>query len=216
MNFGVLGTGIVGRTVASKLVELGHEVTMGSRAAGNESAVGWAAETGERAHDGDFAAAASFGEVVVNATAGTASLEVLRAAGAESLAGKVVIDIANPLDFSKGMPPVLAVCNDDSLGERIQREFADARVVKTLNTVNAEVMVDPVLVGGETDIFVCGDDEDAKAQVTGLLGDFGWSSVVDLGDITAARGTEMYLALWLRLFAAKGTGHLNVKVISKA
>ncbi|MDQ3587594.1 MAG: NAD(P)-binding domain-containing protein [Actinomycetota bacterium] len=216
MRFGVLGTGVVGRTIATKLVGLGHEVWMGSRVAGNESASAWAAESGDAASEGDFAAAAGFGEVVVNATAGTASLEVLRAVGAEVLAGKVLIDVANALDFSRGMPPVLAFCNDDSLGERIQREFAEARVVKTLNTVNAEVMVDPALAGGETDVFVCGDDEEAKAQVTGLLGDFGWGSVVDLGDITAARGAEMYLPLWLRLFGAKGTGHLNVKVVSAA
>lgn len=200
MRFGVLGTGTVGRTVAGKLVELGHEVRIGSRTAGDDVV--------------EFGDAAAFGEVVVNATAGGASVEALRSAGADNLAGKVLIDIANPLDFSQGMPPILAFCNDTSLGERIQAEFPDARVVKTLNTVNADVMVDPSLAGGDTTIFVCGDDTEAKGEVTDLLGDFGWTGVLDLGGIGAARGTEMYLMLWLRLWQATGTGHLNVKVVS--
>ena len=200
MRFGVLGTGTVGRTLAGKLAELGHEVRIGSRTAGEDAV--------------EFADAAAFGEVVVNATAGGASVDALRSAGAENLAGKLLIDVANPLDSSQGMPPVLAFCNDDSLGERLQAEFPDARVVKTLNTVNAEVMVDPSLAGGDTDVFVCGNDADAKRQVTELLGDFGWSRVLDLGDITSARGPEMYLALWLRLWQATGTGHLNVKVVT--
>jgi 8-hydroxy-5-deazaflavin:NADPH oxidoreductase len=140
MKLAVLGTGIVGATIASKLVALGHEVRMGSRTTGNERAVAWAEEAGAGASEGTFADAATFGEVVFNCTAGTASLEALSAAGEENLAGKVLVDVANPLDFSQGMPPTLAVCNTDSLGEQIQRAFPDARVVKTLNTVNAEVM----------------------------------------------------------------------------
>jgi len=200
MRFGVLGTGTVGRTVAGKLAELGHEVRIGSRTAGEDTV--------------EFADAAAFGEVVVNATSGQHSVEALRSAGAESLGGKVLIDIANPLDFSQGMPPVLAFCNDDSLAERIQSEFPDLRVVKTLNTVNADVMVDPSLVGEETDMFVAGDDEGAKGEVTDLLRDFGWKRILDLGDVTGARGMEMYLPLWLRLWQASGTGHLNVKVVS--
>jgi predicted dinucleotide-binding enzyme len=201
MRFGVMGTGMVGRTVAGKLVELGHEVRIGSRTAGDDTVA--------------FADAAAFGEVVVNATSGAHSVEALRLAGAENLAGKLLIDIANPLDFSQGMPPVLAFCNDDSLAERIQAEFPDVRVVKTLNTVNADVMVDPAIVGEDTDMFVAGNDEDAKAQVTELLRDFGWNRILDLGDVTAARGMEMYLPLWLRLWGATGTGHLNVKVVAE-
>jgi predicted dinucleotide-binding enzyme len=215
MKLGVLGTGGVGRTLATKLVELGHEVKMGSRTAGNEAAVEWASGAGERASEGTFADAASFGEVVLNATAGAASLDALSAAGGGNLAGKLLIDVSNPLDFSAGMPPTLTVCNDDSLGERIQRAFPDARVVKTLNTVNSDVMVDPSIVPEETTMFVSGNDGAAKAQVAELLQSFGWSSerIMDLGDIGAARGQEMYLPLWLRLYGAAGTGHLNIRVV---
>ena len=216
MRLGVLGTGTVGQALAAKLVELGHEVRMGSRQAGNEKAVEWVNATGERASEGDFADAAAFGEAVINATAGAASLEALRAAGAENLAGKVLIDVANPLDFSQGMPPTLTVCNTDSLAEQIQREFPDARVVKTLNTMNAGVMVEPALVAGSHNVFVCGDDDGAKDHVRDMLESFGWAAndIMDLGPLTAARGTEMYLALWLYLWQAAGTSQLNVKVLS--
>jgi predicted dinucleotide-binding enzyme len=200
MRFGVLGTGTVGRTLAGKLAELGHEVQIGSRTAGEDTV--------------EFAEAAAFGEVVVNATSGAHSLEALRSAGVESLDGKLLIDVANALDFSQGMPPILAFCNDTSLGERIQDEFPGARVVKTLNTVNAGVMVDPAQVGDDTDVFVCGNDDGAKEEVTHLLEDFGWKRILDLGDITAARAVEMYLILWLRLFQTTGTPHVNVKVVA--
>ena len=215
MRFGVLGTGTVGQTLATKLADLGHEVTMGSRQAGNEKAVEWAQRAG--GSEGSFADAAAAAEMVVNATAGAASLEALRAAGAENLEGKVLMDVSNPLDFSQGMPPRLTVANDDSLGEQIQREFPGARVVKSLNTVNADVMVQPRIVAGSHNIFMAGDDDAAKAQVGELLQSFGWGAddILDLGDITAARGLEMYLPLWLRLYGAKGTGHLNVKVVSE-
>jgi hypothetical protein len=216
MRIGVLGTGTVGCTLGSALVEGGHDVRMGSRSAGNESAVAWVAEAGGRASEGTFADAAGFGELVVNATAGAASLEALDAAGGEQLAGKVLVDVSNPLDFSAGMPPTLTVCNDDSLGERIQRAFADVHVVKTLNTVTAAVMVQPGLVPGRHTLFVCGDDAGAKAQVGELLQGFGWpaDAILDLGDITAARAMEMYLPLWLRLYGATGTPILNVDVRS--
>jgi predicted dinucleotide-binding enzyme len=214
MRIGVLGTGIAGRTLAKALLSNGHEVRLGSRTAGNEAAVAWAAEIGGPASEGTFADAAGFGELVINATAGAASLEALNLAGAEQLAGKVLIDVSNPLDFSRGMPPTLTVCNDDSLGEQIQRAFADVRVVKTLNTVTAAVMVQPTLVPGTHTIFVAGDDAAAKAQTGELLQDFGWpaESILDLGDITAARAMEMYLPLWLRLYGATGTAVLNVEV----
>jgi predicted dinucleotide-binding enzyme len=214
MHIGVLGTGIVGRTLAQALVDHGHEVRMGSRAAGNEKAVAWADESGPLASEGSFADAAAFGELAFNATAGSASLEALDAAGAEQLAGKVLIDVANPLDFSQGMPPTLTVCNDDSLAEQIQRAHPEVRVVKALNTLTAALMVAPELVPGQHTVFICGDDDDAKEQATVLLEDLGWpaSSILDLGDITAARGMEMYLPLWLRLYAAKGTALLNVEV----
>jgi len=215
MRIGVLGTGIVARTLGSALLSNGHEVRLGSRAAGNEAAVAWAqAIAGGPASEGTFADAAGFGELLINATAGAASLDALAMAGPEQLAGKVLVDVSNPLDFSRGMPPTLTVCNDDSLGEQIQAAYADMRVVKSLNTVTASVMVDPALVPGTHTIFVAGDDAGAKAEAGGLLQEFGWpaSSILDLGDITAARGMEMYLPLWLRLWGATGTGVLNVEV----
>ena len=206
---------MVGRTIATKLVELGHEVTMGSRTADNESAAAWVAEAGERAGQGTFADTAAFGEIVFNCTAGVASLEALASIPAADLGGKVLVDVSNPLDFSGGMPPALSVCNDDSLAEQIQRAAPDARVVKTLNTVNALVMVDPGRVPGEHDLFVCGNDDDARATVVELLESFGWprERVVDLGDITGARAMEMYLPLWLRLFGTLGTSDVNVRVV---
>jgi predicted dinucleotide-binding enzyme len=200
MRVGVLGTGTVGRTLAGKLRELGHEVQVGSREAGDDKVT--------------FADAAESAELVINATAGGVSLDALRLAGAGNLAGKVLIDVSNPLDFSKGMPPTLAVCNHDCVAEQIQREFPDARVVKSLNTVTAALMVDPAAVPGDHSMFVSGDDDGAKSQVTELLGELGWPAerVIDLGGIDAARGQEMYLPLWLRLFGAAGTPMVNVEL----
>jgi hypothetical protein len=217
-TFAVLGTGAVGQAVAGKLVSLGHQVTMGSRTAGNANAMAWAADAGDGARQGSFADAAALGDIVVNATSGLGSLAALQAAGADNLADKLVIDIANPLDFSGGFPPVLSVANDDSLGEQIQREFPDARVVKALNTVTADVMVDPSRVPGRHTVFVSGDDSAAKEEVSGLLQSFGWPAddVLDLGDITTARGTEMYMALWVRLYGAIGSLHFNIAVVRGA
>ncbi len=215
MRIAVLGTGAVGQTLGSALLANGHEVRMGSRTAGGEKAVAWAEATGGGpASEGTFADAAGFGELVFNATAGTASLEALQAAGAEQLAGKVLIDVSNPLDFSNGMPPTLSVCNDDSLGESIQRAFPDVRVVKALNTVTAAVMVAPAAVPGSHTLLMCGDDAAAKQQAAVLLQELGWSAeaILDLGDIGGARGMEMYLPLWLRLWSASGTPMLNVEV----
>jgi 8-hydroxy-5-deazaflavin:NADPH oxidoreductase len=170
---------------------------------------------GEGASQGSFVDAAGFGELVINATAGAASLAALEAAGAANLAGKVLVDLANPLDGSQGMPPILSVCNTDSLGEQIQRAFPEARVVKTLNTMNCTVMVDPGVLPGSHTVFVCGDDEEAKAEVRALLAEFGWPAedMLDLGGISSARGVEMYLPLWIRLWTATGTGQLNIKVV---
>lgn len=214
MRIAVFGTGSVGRTIATKLVELGHEVAMGSRSADSEGLREWLAEAGEGARGGTFAAAADGAELLFNCTAGGASLEALAAAGAERLAGKVLIDVSNPLDFSGGMPPVLSVCNDDSLGERIQAAFPKAKVVKALNTVNARLMTDPGRLPGAHNVFVCGEDGGAKATAGELLRSFGWprESIVDLGGIEAARGTEMYLPLWLRLMGALGTAEFNIQL----
>ncbi len=214
MRIGVLGTGVVGRTIAGKLVELGHEVTMGSRSATGEALVAWVEEAGEGAGGGTFADAAAEAELVFNCTSGTASLAALEAAGAENLAGKTVVDVANALDFSQGTPPTLSICNDDSLGERIQAGFPEAKVVKSLNTVNSAVMVDPGRVPGDHNVFVCGEDEAAKAQVVALLQAFGWprDAIVDLGGIDAARGVEMYLPLWLRLYGTLGVPDFNISI----
>lgn len=214
MRIGVLGTGMVGKTIGTKLVDLGHEVRMGSRTAGNEKATAWVADVGEGASEGNFAAAAAHGELVFNCTAGAGSLDALDAAGERNLAGKLLVDVANPLDHSQGMPPSLLIANTDSLGERIQAAFPAARVVKALNTMNCEVMVDPARIPGDHAVFICGDDAGAKDQLTELLGAFGWPAerVIDLGDISAARGAEMYLPLWLRIMAALGTPHFNIAI----
>ena len=213
MKLGILGTGVVGQTIGTKLVSLGHDVKMGARAAANEKAEKWVKDTGARATHGTFADAAAFGEIVFNCTSGMASLDALRQAGARNLDGKILIDVANPLDFSKGMPPTLSVCNTDSLGEQIQRAFPGARVVKTLNTMNTSVMVDPRLVPGDSDVFLSGNDAAAKAQVTEILKSwFGWRSVIDLGDITTARGTEMLLPIWLRLWGTFKTPNINFHI----
>jgi 8-hydroxy-5-deazaflavin:NADPH oxidoreductase len=213
MKIGVLGTGGVGVTIATALVDAGQDVRMGSRSAGNPKAVAWVATHGASASEGSFADAAAFGETVFNCTAGSASLAALRAAGAANLTGKILVDLANPLDFSKGMPPVLTVCNTDSLGEQIQREFPGARVVKTLNTVNATLMANPSIVPGQHQIFVSGDDAAAKEQVRIWLADwFGWGNdnILDLGGIDTARGTEMYLAFWIRAMVALETPLFNI------
>ena len=215
MKIGILGTGVVGQTIASKLCALGHDVKMGARQSNNENAVTWTRQAGDRASQGSFADAAGFGEVVFNFTSGAGSLEALRAAGPERLGGKLLLDLSNPLDFSKGMPPSLLVCNTDSLGEQIQRAFPATKVVKTLNTVTASLMVDPGRVGqGEHDIFVSGDDAGAKARVTEILrGWFGWKNVIDLGDMSTARGTEAYLLFWIRLWGAVGSPEFNVRLV---
>lgn len=215
MKIGILGTGMVGETVGGKLVALGHEVRMGSRTANNEKAVAWTKKAGARASQGTFADAAAFGEILFNCTSGVGSIDALKAAGHENLRGKVLVDIANPLDFSKGMPPTLFAGNTDSLGERVQAAFPDSRVVKTLNTVAADVMVNPAKVnGGDHDMFVSGNDAAAKATVGEFLKtQFGWKNVHDLGDITTARGTECYLPLWIRLWGALKTPNFNVKIV---
>lgn len=214
MKIGILGTGMVGNTIASKLVALGHEVMMGSRTANNEKARAWVAQTGGRARAGTFADAAAFGEMIWVCTSGAGTIEAVHSAGPANLDGKIVVDVTNPLDFSRGMPPRLSVANDDSLGEQIQRAAPGARVVKALNTINCNVMVDAGRIAGDHDAFVAGNDADAKARVTEILRrDFGWRHVIDLGDISGARATEMYLPLWLRLYGALGSADFNVHVV---
>jgi len=225
MKIAVLGTGSVGRTVAAGLADLGHEVVVGTRDPeatlarsepdfmGNPPFAAW--------HDEHpaiglttFAEAAAPSELVVHATGGAGALDALTLAGAPNLAGKVLLDISNPLDASQGFPPTLFVKDTDSLAEQIQRAFPEARVVKTLNTMTAAVMVDPGRVGGgDHSTFVSGDDADAKRTVIDLLGSMGHTDVIDLGDLSTARGAEMYLPLWLRLMGALGTPFFNIKVV---
>ena len=224
MKIAVLGTGTVGRAIAQRLSGLGHDVVVGTRdpestlARSETDAMGtgpfrdFAAAHPQIRLD-TFAKAAEHGELVVNATGGTAALPALQAAGADALASKVLIDISNPLDFSQGFPPTLFVKDTDSLGEQIQREFPGARVVKTLNTLGADLMVHPDQLGAESTVFVSGDDSDAKATVIELLHSFGHTDVIDLGDLSTARGTEMLLPIWLRLMGALGTGRFNFKIV---
>lgn len=221
----VLGTGVVAQTIAEKLTSLNYEVMMGTRDV--------AATMAKTANDnfgrppfkdwqnqhpqirlGTFAEEAAFGEFIINATNGGGSLEALEMAGKDSLAGKLVLDIANPLDFSKGMPPSLFVCNTDSLGEQLQNAFPEAKVVKSLNTMNANLMVNPALVPGDHNVFVSGNDSSAKAVAAKLLSEFGWpeKNIIDMGDITTARGTEMLLPIWLRLYGALKTPMFNFSI----
>ncbi len=225
MHIAVLGTGMVGQTIAARLDALGHDVTIGTRspqatlartepdAMGNAGFGAWAAEH-PAITVATFEQAAAAAELVVNATGGGVSLEALEAAGADNLAGKVLVDIANPLDFSQGMPPTLFVKDTDSLGEQIQRAFPATKVVKTLNTMNAYLMADPKqLADGDHSVFVSGDDAGAKETVTELLTSMGHTDVIDLGDISTARGTEMILPVWLRLWGSLGTPAFNFKVV---
>ena len=214
MKIGILGTGMVGKAIGTKLVQLGHNVKMGSRTANNEKAGEWVKTSGANASQGTFADAAAFGELLFNCTSGMASIDALKLAGAENMNGKVLIDISNPLDFSRGMPPTLTVCNSDSLGEQIQRAYSQVKVVKTLNTVNCNIMVKPSLVPGSHDVFVSGNDAGAKAKATDILKNwFGWKTVIDLGDITTARGTEMMMAIWIRLMGTFQSPNFNYKIV---
>ena len=214
MKFGVLGTGVVGQTIGSKLVHLGHDVMMGSRDASNPKAVEWANNEGSpRALYGTFANAAAHGEIVFNCTLGVASLEALYQAGADNLKGKILIDTANPIDYSTDEWS-LTVCNTDSLGEQIQRAFPEARVVKTLNTINCNVMVEPNKLSERTDVFVSGNDPEARKTVSKLLHDFGWISVIDLGDIITSRSVEMYIVLWRNFRHVVDSYRFNIKLVS--
>jgi predicted dinucleotide-binding enzyme len=213
MKIAIFGTGIVGNSIATKLVKLGHDVKMGSRTPDNAKAAEWVKANGAHASQGTYAEAAAFGELLFNCTAGAGSVAAVEAAGARNLAGKVLVDVSNPLDFSKGMPPSLTVCNTDSLAEQIQRAVPDVKVVKALNTMTANLMVDPTLVKGEHDVFLCGNDAGAKGQVTEILKSwFGWKHVVDLGDLTAARGQEMFVIFWVRLYGSLQSPMFNLHV----
>lgn len=226
MQIGILGTGVVGQTLAAALAGKGHAVTIGTRDPAGTIArdkgtqfnpmpfKDWQ-KSNPKVKLATFADAARVGEVVMNATSGSGAMPALQAAGADALGDRIMLDISNPLDFSRGFPPTLSICNDDSLGEQIQRAFPRLRVVKTLNTVTAAVMVNPAVVnGGDHTLFISGNDAEAKARVKRWLGEwFGWRDPIDLGDITTARGTEMLLPLWLRLMGVLGSPMFQLKVV---
>ena len=216
MKIAVLGTGMVGNAIRTKLVKTDHQIMMGSREAKSAAGQEWLRSVDGKAKIGTFADAAAFGEIVFDCTSGANALPALRQAGAVNLSGKILIQVGNPLDTSKGMPPTLTICNTDSLGEQVQREFPGVRVVKALNTVNCDIMINPSRVPGDHDLFICGNDAAAKREVTDRLCEwFGWKAgnVIDLGDISNSRGTEMFLALWVRLWGTLGTPHFNIHVV---
>jgi 8-hydroxy-5-deazaflavin:NADPH oxidoreductase len=226
MNLGILGTGMVAKTIAGKLASLGHTVKLGTRdvnatlardkpdMAGGPPLRTWL-ETQPNASLVTHADAAKHGEIVFVALSGDGAVPGIQSAGADALAGKILVDISNPLDFSRGFPPSLSVCNTDSLGEQLQRALPNTKVVKTLNTVSAPLMVNPqMLAGGDHSMVMCGNDAGAKTEVTRILTEwFGWKDVVDIGDITNARGTEMWLPLWVRLYGALKTPMFNMKLV---
>lgn len=225
MNITILGTGIVGKTIAAQLIALGHDVTIGTRnvestlnredkdAYGNAPFKKWY-EQNANIKLKAFKEAAIDSDLIFNCTGGQVSLATLESIGSEILNDKVLIDVANPLDFSQGMPPSLSPVNTDSLGEQIQTRFPNLKVVKTLNTMNANLMVDPSLINGDHNVFVCGNDEEAKSTTKELLQSFGWNRnlILDLGDISNARGTEMLLPIWLRLWSTLGTTEFNFHI----
>ncbi len=216
MKIAVLGTGIVGQTIGSKLIELGHQVKMGSRSSDNPKGLEWVAKQGPSAQLGNFSDASQFGEIIFNCTKGVESVAILKTIPAEFLAHKIMIDLTNPLDFSQGMPPTLSICNTQSLGEDIQANFPELKVVKTLNTMWCGLMVNPKMIGnGNHENFICGNDPEAKTQVIDLLKTFGWNAenIRDLGPISSSRGTEMVLPLWIRLYGVMGTGAFNFRII---
>jgi len=213
MKIGILGTGIVGTTIGTKLVQLGHEVKMGSRTAGNQKALEWVKNNGSKATQGTFSDSAGFGDIVFNCTSGKHVIDALKLADEKNLKGKILIDVSNPLDFSDGTL-LLTVCNTDSLGEQIQRTFPDAKVVKTLNTVNCNVMVKPSLISGDHCLFISGNDPAAKAEATKILKEwFEWKSVIDLGDISGARAQEMLLPLWVKLMGIYNSPNFNFRIV---
>lgn len=228
MKISVLGTGAVGQTIASKMIALGHNVFMASRNVQEAktrskpspmtgtSFTDWLKDNSS-VNLVDYTALPADTDIFVNCTQGEGSIPSLKAIGKEKLKGKVVLDIANPLDFSKGMPPSLSVCNTDSLAEQIQREFPETKIVKSLNTMNCNIMMNPAIVPGDHNVFLSGNDAGAKKEVASLLINVGWkeSNIIDLGDISTARGTEMILPIWLRLWGALGTADFNFHIAKR-
>jgi predicted dinucleotide-binding enzyme len=221
MKIGIIGSGVVGQTLGAKLVALGHDVVLGTRDPQKldekknmaVSLKEWLTQVQNKAKVATFKDAATHGEILINATHGQIAVEALKLAEANKVGGKVLIDTANELDFSKGMPPAVLASQERSVAENIQKAFPNLKVVKTLNTIAAPIMINPqTLKGGDHTIFMAGNDKEAKAKVADLLKSFGWSDILDLGDISNARGPEMYLAMWVRLYGSLQNGMINIKV----
>jgi 8-hydroxy-5-deazaflavin:NADPH oxidoreductase len=211
MKIGILGTGMVGETLGTKFAQLGHQVKMGSRTANNESAAKWAKAAGANASQGTFNDAAAFGEMAFICLKGAVFLDVAKTLNPSALGGKVLVDVSNPLEFSNGSM-TLSICNTSSLGEEVQKAVPSAKVVKTLNTVNCGVMVDPAK-GGNPTMFLCGNDADAKKKVTDFLKSMGWRDIIDIGDITKSRGTETLMHLWMNLYGLFGNPNFGWKIV---
>lgn len=214
MKIAIFGTGDVGRALGNGFISRGHEVKMGSRDARNEKALAWAAEAGARASTGTFEEAAKFGEVAVLATLWAGTESALRLAGPENLANKAVIDATNPLVFAPGAPPALALGHTDSGGEQVQRWLPSAHVVKAFNIVGNAHMVDPKFEGGPPDMFICGNDADAKKTVTGFLTAFDWETI-DIGGIEGARLLEPMCILWVLYGIRGGSWNHAFKLLRK-
>ena len=217
MKYAVLGTGMVGHTLANKLAALGHEVRMGARTKDNAKATAWAEKTGGTASHGGFAEVSTWADRVIFAVNGANIVEVADAVSDGAVMGKTVIDVTNPLDLSQGMPPTLVpeLSNTTSAGESLQSRLPSAKVVKTLNTMNHQIMVDPGKVPGAHDVFLCSDHEDAKKDVVAMLAEFGWLDPIDLGPLAAARGTEGMMPFWLRMWGAVGHADFNYRIVTR-
>ncbi len=222
MKIAILGTGSVGQTYASKLIELGHEVMMGTRnpdeTRKKEKFLEWHTAN-SKVQLATFADTVAFGELIVNALQGAATIDVVKSTSSSLFDAKILMDVSNPLDSSKGFPPTLleGLNNTHSLSEEIQKTLPNAKVVKTLSTMWCGIMVNPKLIAnGDHNAFIAGNDTEAKAKVKELMASFGWtvSNILDLGDISKARGVEMYLPLWLSIYGATNNGAFNIKIVS--
>ncbi len=215
MKIAVLGTGMVGKEIATKLISKGHQVMMGSRTKENENALKWVSEMKTKAQNGTFKEASVFSDkIIFNCTKGNFVFDVLESIGQENLKGKILIDISNPLDFSKGLPPTLTVCNNTSQGEQIQSLYPETNVIKSLNTMNCYIMLNPNKIKGNHSVFISGDNTSSKNEVKNLLNSFGWENknIIDLGGIITSRGTEMLLPIWLQIYGALGTLDFNFHI----
>jgi predicted dinucleotide-binding enzyme len=219
MKIGILGAGPVAQTIGTALVQNGHTVFLGSRSSPNEKVAAWLHQCGGRGKSGSFQEAATFGELLFVCLNGGVAVDVINQTGAESFREKVVIDVTNPLDFSRGMPPTLLppYNNQYSLGEHIQATLPDAFVVKALNTVTARLMVNALLVNdGNHNLFICGNNAEAKNTVKHLLAEnFYWKpeNIMDMGSIESARLTEAIIPFWVGVMQVMGTSLFNYQIV---